>query len=52
MRERIRGGRGSIRKFKADYLAYALLDSIIDHYYPVLEDLGSDIEELEDDLLE
>ncbi len=52
VRERIRGGRGSIRKFKADYLAYALLDSIIDHYYPVLEDLGSDIEELEDDLLE
>lgn len=52
VRERIRGGRGSIRKLKADYLAYALLDSIIDHYYPVLEDLGSDIEELEDDLLE
>ena len=52
VRERIRGGRGSIRKFKADYLAYALLDSIIDHYYPVLEAIGSDIEELEDDLLE
>jgi magnesium transporter len=52
VRERIRGGRGSIRKLKADYLAYALLDSIIDHYYPVLENLGSDIEELEDDLLE
>jgi magnesium transporter len=52
VRERIRGGRGSIRKFKADYLAYALLDSIIDHYYPVLEAIGSDIEELEDDLIE
>ncbi|MEY3895259.1 MAG: magnesium/cobalt transporter CorA [Verrucomicrobiota bacterium] len=52
VRARIRGGRGSIRKLKADYLAYALLDSIIDHYYPVLEDLGSSIEELEDDLLE
>ena len=52
VRERIRGGRGSIRKLKADYLAYALLDSIIDHYYPVLEDLGTSIEELEDDLLE
>jgi len=52
VRERIRGGRGSLRKLKADYLAYALLDSIIDHYYPVLEDLGSSIEELEDDLLE
>ncbi len=52
VRERIRSGRGSIRKLKADYLAYALLDSIIDHYYPVLEDIGGAIEELEDDLLE
>ncbi|MBC7980958.1 MAG: magnesium/cobalt transporter CorA [Armatimonadetes bacterium] len=52
VRERLRGGRGAIRKLKADYLAYALLDSIIDHYYPVLEDLGTSIEELEDDLLE
>lgn len=52
VRERIRSGRGALRKSKSDYLAYALLDSIIDHYYPVLEDLGNDIEELEDDLLE
>lgn len=52
VRVRIRAGRTAIRKFKADYLAYALLDSIIDHYYPVLEDVGSTIEDLEDDLLE
>ncbi len=52
VRKRIRSGRGSIRKLKADYLAYALLDSIIDHYYPVLEEIGAAIEELEDDLLE
>lgn len=52
VRERIRTGRGAIRKNKADYLAYALLDSIIDHYYPVLEAVGAEIEELEDDLLE
>lgn len=51
VRERIRAGHGSIRKSKVDYLAYALLDTIIDHYYPVLEGLGSAIEELEDDLL-
>lgn len=51
VRERIRAERGAIRKMKADYLAYALLDSIIDHYYPVLEDVGAAIEELEDDLL-
>ncbi len=52
VRERIRSGRGKIRSSKADYLAYALLDSIIDHYYPVLEELGNDIEDLEDELLE
>ncbi len=52
VRERIRAGGGMARKFKADYLAYALLDSIIDHYYPVLEGIGNAIEELEDDLLE
>lgn len=51
VRERIRAGLGSIRKSRTDYLAYALLDSIIDHYYPVLEELGTAIEELEDDLL-
>lgn len=52
VRTRIRTGRGSIRKAKADYLAYALLDSIIDHYFPVLEEVGGAIEDLEDDLLE
>lgn len=52
VRERIRSGRGTIRNAKADYLAYALLDSIIDHYYPVLEELGNAIEDLEDDLLD
>jgi magnesium transporter len=51
VRDRIRSGRGAIRKARADYLAYALLDSIIDHYYPVLESVGADIEELEDELL-
>lgn len=52
VRERIRSGRGYLRKSKADYLAYALLDSIIDHYYPVLDHLGEAIDELEDELLE
>jgi len=52
VRARLRSGRGLIRKSKADYLAYALLDSIIDHYYPVLENIGTAIEELEDELLE
>lgn len=52
VRDRIRSGRGMIRKSGADYLAYALMDTIIDHYYPVLDDLGQKIEDLEDALLE
>lgn len=54
VRERLRtgAGRGFIRKTRSDYLAYALLDAIIDHYYPVLEKLGDAIEELEDQVLE
>lgn len=51
VRTRIRAGRGNIRKSGPDYLAYALLDSIIDHYYPVLESIGNAIEDVEDDLL-
>ena len=51
VRARIRAGRGYIRKSGADYLTYALIDSIIDHCFPVLELLGDSIEKLEDDVL-
>jgi magnesium transporter len=52
VRERLRVGRGWIRKLGTDYLAYALLDSIIDHCFPILECLGEALEELEDELLD
>ncbi len=52
MRARIRAANGSIRKQGADYLAYALLDSIVDHYYPVLESVGASIEQIEDELVD
>lgn len=52
VRARIRSGKGRIRKAESDYLAYALLDSIIDHYYPVLESIGSEIDAVEDELIE
>ncbi len=51
VRDRIRAGGGYIRKMKADYLAYALLDSIVDHCFPVLEEIGEALEELEDEVL-
>jgi magnesium transporter len=50
VRARIRAANGSIRKRGADYLAYALLDSIVDHYYPVLESVGASIDRIEDKL--
>ena len=48
VRERLRGGRGFIRKLGPDYLAYALLDAIIDHCFPILEAVGDALEEMED----
>lgn len=52
VRHRIRSGRGHIRKLGPDYLAYALLDSIIDHCFPLLEVIGDAIENLEDEVLQ
>jgi magnesium transporter len=51
IRERIRKAKGRIRKMKADYLAYALVDTIVDHYFIVLEKLGEKIENMEEDLV-
>jgi magnesium transporter len=52
VRERIRKPKSRIRKAGCDYLAYALIDAIVDHYYLILEKLGENIEALEEDLLE
>ncbi len=52
VRARIRAGKGRIRKALSDYLAYALIDSIIDHYYPVLESIGTEIDTIEDELID
>jgi magnesium transporter len=48
IRDRIRKGKGRIRKMKADYLAYSLVDAIVDNYFIILEKDGEKIEELED----
>ncbi len=52
VRERIRKKRGRIRQSGCDYLAYALLDAIVDHYFVVLGAFGDRIEELEEELLD
>jgi magnesium transporter len=52
VRERIRRPKTRIRKFGSDYLAYALVDAIVDHYFIILEAFGDKIEDLETELLE
>ena len=51
LRNRIENSKGRIRKVWADYLAYALLDSIVDNYFRVLESIGEVIEEMEEELV-
>lgn len=52
VRERLHSGKGRIRKWGQDYLAYALLDAMVDHIFDILEKFGSAIEELDEALLE
>lgn len=51
LKERIKRKLGRIREGRADYLLYAILDIIIDNYYSAIENLSTDLEEIEDDLL-
>jgi magnesium transporter len=51
IRERIRNNKGRIRRMGTDFLAYALLDSIVDNYFIILEKLGEKIEFLEEKLV-
>ena len=50
VRERIRKGRIHIRKSGPDYLAYALIDAVVDHYFLILEKMGEKIEHFEEQL--
>lgn len=52
IRTRLRQNKGPIRKNGSDYLAYAILDAVIDAYYPVLEVLGEYLEDLESEVIE
>lgn len=52
VRERIRNSKGTIRKRGADYLLYALVDIIVDHYFIVIDEIERDIEALESIILD
>ncbi len=51
VRKRLKNTAGRIRKNAADYLAYALIDLIIDHYFLILDKLSEEIEHLEENIL-
>jgi len=48
LRDRLRTAKGKIRKQGADYLAYSMIDSVVDHYFVIMERLGDRFEDLED----
>lgn len=51
VRDRLRTNKGRIRKSGADYLAYLLLDAAIDAFFPVLEDYGERLDDLEQEVV-
>jgi magnesium transporter len=51
IRKRLTSSTGRVRKMGADYLAYALIDTIVDNYFVILETLGEKVEDLEVELL-
>lgn len=50
LRDRIEHKKGRIRGYGADYLAYALLDAVVDNYFSVMEILGEHVEDLEESI--
>ncbi len=51
IRDRIRKNRGRIRTSGTDYLAYALIDAVIDNYFPLIERYGDELEQIEAEVI-
>lgn len=52
LRERISSGKGRVRSMGSDYLMYAIIDAVVDHYITVIEAFGDKIEAIEDRVFE
>ncbi len=52
VRQRVAHTEGRMRRTGTDYLGYAILDSVVDHYFPVLDIVSERLEALEDEVLE
>lgn len=51
IRERLRNNKGRIRRMGADYLVYALIDTIVDGYFTIMEGIGEKVESVEEELI-
>ena len=51
IRTRLRQGKGRVRRLGADYLAYALMDAVVDCYFTAIEKIGDKIEEIEEEII-
>ena len=51
IRLRLRQSKGRVRKLGADYLAYALMDAVVDCYFTAIEKIGDKIEEIEEEII-
>jgi magnesium transporter len=52
VRQRIHRNKGTVRQQSTDYLTYALIDAVVDGFFPVLENYGERLEELQDEVVE
>jgi len=52
LRQRIRGKLGRVRESGPDFLAYGLVDMVVDAYFPALERIGDELDRIEDELLD
>jgi magnesium transporter len=52
IRQRLRSGKGRVRKMPVSFLAYLLIDAIVDYYFTIFDSMGEVIEELEEKILQ
>lgn len=52
IRNRLRQAKGRVRKLGADYLAYALMDAVVDCYFMAIEKIGDKVEKIEEDIID
>jgi magnesium transporter len=52
VRVRLRSGAGGLRRSGADYLAYSLIDTLVDSCFPVVEGIGERLERIEKEIIE